>query len=180
MYYKEKVLNDLFEGNLEKSKMKNKVVQNNLPHLLDKLQCLFIESAAITLICIIEVKRNSGSRSSGLGNLAFCKYESMLLALQKKKLSNTKYLYSKKPILSKSIPQSYQVTELEISELKETIVKQDLKTINILFKKCLIKSFNKNYKSGSVERVWIEKKNSFDSRPLGIPTLRDRVLQKII
>jgi len=99
---------------------------------------------------------------------------------KKNKLKGTKYMYSKKPLKFKSIPKGYELTQEEIINLKDTIEKLDLQVIDKLVKQCLLKICNNNYKAGSVERVWIEKKNSFEGRSLGIPTLRDRVLQKII
>ena len=41
-----------------------------------------------------------------------------------------------------------------------------------------MKSIRKNYKSKSVKRVWIHKSNG-KYKPLGVPTIRDRILQKI-
>jgi retron-type reverse transcriptase len=35
------------------------------------------------------------------------------------------------------------------------------------------------YKAQPVRRVWIEKENSTEQRPLGIPTIEDRALQQI-
>jgi len=176
MYFREKVLNDLSQISVKDKR----IVQKNIPHIIERLQCLFIESSSITLISIIELKKNMGSKSPGLGKLSFCKYTSMFNELQKDKLKGTKYMYSTKPLRLKFIPKGYELTEIELIKLKNTIKILDLKVIDKLLKQCLIKTFNKNYKAGSVERVWVEKKNSFEGRPLGIPTLRDRVLQKIV
>jgi retron-type reverse transcriptase len=47
-----------------------------------------------------------------------------------------------------------------------------------LIKKVHLKTIRKNYKSSSVKRVWISKSNG-KHRSLGIPSIRDRILQKI-
>jgi hypothetical protein len=77
IYFREKLLRNLSETKLKYKR----IVQENIPHIIEKLQCLFIESASMTLIAIIEVKKNHGSKSTVLG-----------------KLKNTKYMYSKKPL----------------------------------------------------------------------------------
>jgi len=51
-----------------------------------------------------------------------------------------------------------------------------LKAVKSLLKK--LKCLDK-YKAQPVRRVWIEKENSTEQRPLGIPTIEDRALQQI-
>merc|ERR1712216_202940 len=63
--------------------------------------------------------------------------------------------------------------------LKNTRYQRSGKSFKVK-KQCNFKTLRKNYKASSVKRVWVEKKNSKEFRPLGIPTLRDRVLQQII
>lgn len=50
----------------------------------------------------------------------------------------------------------------------------------MLFKKCNTKTYRQNYKGDTVRRGWIPKPQSREGRPLGIPTLKDRVLQTIL
>lgn len=49
-----------------------------------------------------------------------------------------------------------------------------------LVSKCIIKSIRKNYIASSVKRVWISKNNKSGLRPLGILTIKEKVLQNII
>jgi hypothetical protein len=102
-----------------------RVTQKNIPHVITKLQRLFIESPSILLLSIIETKNNT-----------------------KKLKSNVKFY---NPSL-----------------------------VDVLLKKILIKTIQKNYKAQAIKRVWINKKNSFEVKPLEIYTLRDCILQKII
>ena len=37
-----------------------RLTQNNIPHLIIKLQCLFIESSSVSLLSILEIKKNKG------------------------------------------------------------------------------------------------------------------------
>ena len=48
-----------------------------------------------------------------------------------------------------------------------------------LIKKVNLKSILKNYKSISIKRIWIPRSNG-KARPMSIPSIRDRILQKII
>lgn len=50
----------------------------------------------------------------------------------------------------------------------------------LLYNKCDVKSLRKNYRGSTVRRVWVPRPGSFDFQSLGIPTLRDRVLQTIV
>ena len=65
---------------------------------------------------------------------------SMYNELQKGKLKNTKYMYSKKSLRLKSIFKVYELTEPEIFKLKDTINKLDSQVIDKLVKQCLIKT----------------------------------------
>lgn len=78
------------------------------------------------------------------------------------------------------MPKNCLLSEDEIKELKLNVKSYNSNLIDVLVKQTLIKKIQKNYKAQAVKRVWIEKENSLDGRPLGIPTLRDRILQKII
>ena len=38
-----------------------------MPHLIIKLQCLFIKSPWVSMLSILEIKKNKGSKSGGVG-----------------------------------------------------------------------------------------------------------------
>jgi len=71
---------------------------------------------------------------------------------------------------------NFLLSEDEIKKLELDVESYNLNLIDILLKKTLIKTIQKDYKSQLVKRVWIDKKNSFDDRLLGISTLRDCIL----
>nr|WAK85045.1 hypothetical proteine [Amicula sp. isolate GU52X-4 cfCalB7] len=78
------------------------------------------------------------------------------------------------------MPKDCRLSDDEIKKVELDVESYNLDLINILLKKTLIKTIQKNYKGQPVKRVWIDNKNSLEDKLLGIPTLRDRVLQKII
>lgn len=157
-----------------------RITQSNIPHLIIQLQCLFIESPSVSLLSILEIKKNKGSNSGGVGKYKFKNLNSEKKKLQSERLKGTKFAISKKKLPLEMMPKNCQLSDDEVKKLKLDVESYNLDLINILLKKTLIKTIQKNYKSQPVKRVWIEKKNSLEGRPLGIPTLRDRILQKII
>ena len=157
-----------------------RITQNNIPHLIIKSQCLFIESPSVSLLSILEIKKNKGSDSGGVGKYKFKNLNSEKKKLQSERLKGTKFAICKKKLPLEMMPKNCQLSDDEVKKLKLDVESYNLDLINILLKKTLIKTIQKNYKGQPVKRVWIDKKNSLEGRPLGIPTLRDRVLQKII
>lgn len=67
--------------------------------------------------------------------------------------------------------------DLKLAEQLRT--EYNLKLQLELIKKVNLKSICKNYKPIAIKRIWIPKSNN-KARPIGIPSLKDRVLQKII
>jgi hypothetical protein len=157
-----------------------RVTRNNIPHLIVKLQCLFIESPSVSLLSILEIKKNKGSNSRGVGKYKFKNLNSEKKKLQSERLRGTKFAISKKKLPLEMMPKNCKLSDDDVKKLELDVESYNLDLINILLKKTLVKTIQKNYKGQPVKRVWIDKKDSFEDRPLGVPTLRDRVLQKII
>ena len=157
-----------------------RITQSNIPHLIVKLQCLFIESPSVSFLSILEIKKNKGSNSGGVGIYKFKNLHSEKKKLQSERLKGTKFATSNKKLPLEMIPKNWQLSDDDVKKLKLDVESYNLDLINILLKKTFTKTIQKNYKGQPVKRVWIATKNSLGGRPLGIPTLRDRVLQKII
>lgn len=145
---------------------------NNIPKDIEKIQQLFIESPAIRLLAIQEVKNSFGSATPGIDNVSFTSL---------KKIKSTRYFKSFKNFkVKKDLPKAAIIDKQVENSLRESVLVENSELCWSLYKKCNIKSLRKNYRGSIIRRVWIPKPGSSDFRLLGIPTLRDRVLQTII
>ena len=159
-----------------------RVIQNNLSSDLCKLQCVFIESFSIAIYAIHSIKSSSGSTTASTDTLRFKTKSEFLKLIQEEKLKKTKYFYSKKSKkVKKDLPKVIIDSHFEDANLayNQSFKFNNELQLNLL-KKVNLKSTRKNYKSGSVKRVWVPKSDGISYRPLGIPILKDRILQKII
>lgn len=163
------------------NRLGERVTQRNLPNELERLQCLLIESFSIAIYAINDIKSASGSNTPGSDSIRFKSKTEFLNDIQKKRLIKTKYFFSTKSIkVKKDLPKIVKDNIVEDSKLAEQLAAEyNLKLQLELIKKVNLKSIRKNYKSRSIKRIWIPKSNG-KARPIGIPSLRDRVLQKII
>lgn len=161
------------------NRLNKRVIQQNLPNDLQRLQCLLIESFSTAVYAINSIKTASGSNTAGSDTIRFKSKAEFLNDIQKERLIKTKYFFSTKSIkVKKDLPKIISIAE-DSKLAKQLATEYNLKLQLELIKKVNLKSIRKNYKPISTKRIWIPKSNN-KARPLGIPSLRDRVLQKII
>lgn len=161
--------------------MTNRILALNLPVEIKQLQCLFIESAAARYYSIEKVSKSSSRFASGVDRIAFLKLDNEYFRYKEKRLKGTRYSMSGKNIrVKKNLPKK----AILINEVKDGIkwrVNQHNNKLKLaLFNKCNIRTYQENYKSDTIKKVWIPKCQNLQSRSLGIPTLKDRVLQVIL
>jgi retron-type reverse transcriptase len=163
------------------NRLNKRVIQQNLPNKLQRLQCLLIESFSIAVYAINSIKTAPGSNTAGSDSIRFKSKAKFLNDLQKERLIKTKYFFSTKSVkVKKDLPKVIRDNIAEDSKLAEQLATEyNLKLQLELIKKVNLKSIRKNYKPINTKRIWIPKSNN-KARPIGIPSLRDRVLQKII
>jgi hypothetical protein len=130
-----------------------RITRNNMPHLIIKLQCLFIESSWVSLLSILEIKKNKGFKSRGVGKYKFKNFNSEKKKLQSERLKSTKFAISKKKLPLEMMPKDCQLSDDDIKKLELDIESYNLGLIDVLLKKTLIKTIQKNYKAQPVKRV---------------------------
>ena len=158
-----------------------KVTALNIPHEIERLQCLFIESCASRYYAVRKIRKSPGRFSAGVDNVAFSKTEDEFLRYREKQLAGTRYKMSGKSTrVKKDLPQKAVLTEEVKEKIGAYVTEANIKLGMQLYEGCDPKTYRKNYKGHTVKRVWIPKPNNAEKRPLGIPTLRDRLLQTII
>lgn len=162
-------------------KLKTRIVQQNIPHEIERLQCIFLESFPISILAVYEISKSSGANTPGIDGKFFKTLKTKKDEFQQEMLKGTRYQKSSKMFkVRKDLPSRAVVTDEVLKQLKSELAKETLKLCFKLLQQCNFKTLRKNYKGSNIRRVWIPKKTAGDFRPLGIPTLRDRVLQQIV
>jgi retron-type reverse transcriptase len=152
-----------------------------IPNEIERMQQLFIESPAICLMAIHDLKSSSSSMTPGIDNVAFTSLTKKKQEYVTQKTKGTRYSKSSKTYkVKKDLPKAAVIDNQLESLLKKNMLIENDKLCWLLYKKCNIKSLKKNYRGSTVRRVWVPKLRSLELRSLGIPTLRDRVLQTVI
>lgn len=161
--------------------LKTRIVQQNLPHDIERLQCIFLESFSISILAVYEISKSSGAKIPGVDGKYFSTTSIKCENYLNQQLTKTRYQRSGKSYkVKKDLPKKALITEKVMKRLKFELSEETLKFRFQLLKKCNIKTIRKNYKISSIRRVWVSKKNSGEYRLLGVPILRDRVLQQIL
>jgi Mor family transcriptional regulator len=118
---------------------------------------------------------------SGVDNLAFSNTGDEFLRYREKQFTGTRYkMSSKSNRMKKNLPQKALLNEKIRDKIRTYIIETNAKLGIQLYEGCDLKTYRKNYKGDTVRHILIQKPNSVEKRSLGVPTLRDRVLQTII
>jgi len=165
---------------LNKSKEGDRITQTNLPTSIVRLQCMLMESFSIAVYAINCIKDSPGGSTAGTDSVRFKKKSEFLNNIQKVRFKDSKYFHSSKSLkVKKDLPKFISDNLVKDSEAAKALADEFNLNLQLeLIKKVNLKTIRKNYKSNSIKRVWISKSNG-KYRPLGIPSIRDRILQKI-
>lgn len=163
------------------SKLKTKIIQQNIPHEIERLQCIFLEFFPISMLAVYEVSKSSGANTPGVDRKFFKTLNDKRNEFREEMLKGSRYQKSGKTLkVKKDLPLKARIIDEVLKQLKLELEEETLKFRFKLLQQCNLKTLRKNYKGSAIRRVWIPKKTPGDFRPLGIPTLRDRILQQIV
>ena len=166
---------------LKKLKKGDRIIQTNLPTTIVRLQCLLMESFSIAVYAINYTKNSPGGNTAGSDLVRFKKKSEFLNNIQRVRFQNSGYFHSSKSIKIKKDLPKFILDNLgkDSKAAKELADEFNLNLQLELLKKVNLKTVRKNYKSNNIKRIWIPKSNG-KYKPLGIPSIRDRILQKIL
>jgi len=158
-----------------------RVTNKNLPKNIERVQRLFIESFSILIFCVFEIKKSKENNISGIDGVSF-----KLSSEEKKKkqielIKKTRFYKSSKKIsVKKDFPLKGRLSDSLVKTINKNVNKYNNKLAEKLINTCRLKTFRKNYVGSSIKRIWIAKSEPNQWRPIGISTLKERVLQTII
>lgn len=162
-------------------KLKTRIVQRNIPYEIEMLQCIFLESFPITILAVYEILKSFGTSIPRIYGKLFEALSDKKGKLQYKMFKETKYQkFGKTYRIKKKLQSKFIVTDEILKKLKLKFTDETLQFRFKLLQQCNFKTLQKNYKKSNIRCVWILKKNLCKFRFLGIPTLKDRVLQQIM
>ena len=161
--------------------LKTRIVQNNLPHSIERLQCIFVESFCISVLAVLEISKSNGAITPGVDGKCFSTLNRKRDEYRFRQLKGTRYHMSGKSFkIKKDLPREAIIFDDLNETLKIQLINETTNFRFKLLKQCNFKTIMKNYKGSSVRRVWVLKKDVNKYRPLDIPTIRDRILQQVI
>ena len=161
--------------------LKIRITQQNLPHEIERLQCIFMESFPISVLAVYDISTSSKASTPGVDGKYFSTMKIKRERYLNQQLIGTRYQKSGKSLrVKKNLPKKAVINNEILKQLKLELSKETLTYRFQLLQQCNMKTIRKNYKGNTIRRVWIPKKNSGKYQPFGIPTLRDRVLQQIV
>lgn len=147
----------------------------------NKLQTILLESNSLLWLSICKVKKAEDSKTAGVDNICFKSVEQSINNERKERLKNSKFEHSNKSMkIKKDLPKKTIISDQEVEEIEKKVKEFNIELMVKLFNSCKIKTFRKNFVGHVVKRVWIPKLGSNKMRPLGIPTIRDRVIQTCV
>jgi retron-type reverse transcriptase len=163
------------------SDLKTRIVQQNLPRDIERLQCIFLESFPISILAVYKISKSSVAKTPGVDGKYFPTVSIKREHYLNQQLTGTRYQKSGKSFkVKKDLPKKAIITDEIIKQLQLELSKETLKFCFQLLQQCNIKTMQKNYKGSNIRRVWVPQKNQGEYGPLDIPTVRDRVLQQIV
>lgn len=163
------------------AKLKTRIVQQNIPSEIDKLQRIFFESFPVNILAVYDMSQSSIVSSLGVDGKFF-----KAIGREKNKLRQKRFRGIAFRKFSKiyAVKRDFFLKDLTTDEIckrfKFELKKKMLRFCFKLLQCCNFKTLRKNYKGGNARRILISSKTLKEFRVLELHTLKDRVLQQIL
>jgi len=134
--------------------LKTRIFQQNLPHGIEKLQCLFVESFAIKILSVYKISKLSLSTISGVDGKYFPSMSIKLKQYLNQQSIKISYEKSGKLFrLKKKLKTSFVVTNEIKEQLNTEFFDEKLKMCYELLSQCSIKTMQKNYRGNNIKQI---------------------------
>jgi hypothetical protein len=155
--------------------LRTRIVQQNLPHDVEQLQCIFMESFCVAVLAVFDLSDLlEVNKLKAKGSKCECGIIQQLVGVKYKKsgrsFSSTKFCLKK----------IWATNKVVYNQLKSQHFQKMLRFRFNLLQQCNLKTVKKNYKKNKTRCVWVVKKHTGDPTFFGITTLKDRIFQHII
>jgi Reverse transcriptase (RNA-dependent DNA polymerase) len=162
--------------------LRTRIVQQNLPHDVEQLQRIFIESFCVAILAVFDLSNSPVADNSKIDGRCFLIKSNKREHYATQQLVGVKCKESGKSFKVKNFCQqkTLMINEVVYKRLRLQLSKKTLRFRFKLLQQCNLKTIKKIYKENKIRCVWILKKNVNDPKFFGILTLRDRIFQHII
>lgn len=136
------------------SKSRTRIVQQNMPHELERLQLIFLESFLISILAVYKVSKYSEASTHKIDGKFFKRLQDKKDEFRQEMLKKTRYQKSGKTLkVKKDFPSRVIVTNKILKRLKLELVEETLHLCFMLLRQCNLKTLLKNYKACDIRRV---------------------------
>lgn len=133
-------------------KLKTRIVQQNIPYEIERLQCIFFESFSTGVLAVYEISRSYKANTPGMDGKFFKTLKNKKDEFRQEMLKGGKYHKSGKTLkFKKDLPFRAVVTDKVLRHLKTELVRETLELRLKLLQQCNLKTLGKNYKGNNLK-----------------------------
>jgi hypothetical protein len=131
-----------------------RIIGTNIPHTLNRIQCVAIESITFLFYNIMKVKHSRNSNLAGIDNCSFTNVSIIKHEWRKAQLQSTRYGKSSKHVkIKKDLPLKAKPTEEDVKRFVSQANNHNSLLIDQLINQCILKRYNKNYKARTIKCI---------------------------
>jgi hypothetical protein len=135
-------------------KLKTRIVQQNMPSAIKRLQDIFLESFPVGILIVYVTSKSSGANNPGIGEKIFKTLKNKKDEFRQEMLRAARYQKSSKKFKAKkNLPSRAIITDRVLMQLKSKLAEETLKFRVKLLQQCNLKTLRKNYKESNIRQV---------------------------